>query len=206
MKYIFYFLLFGINCFSQEFEGKIIFKISYLPNKNAVIDTTELKKSLGSKMEFTVSNGKYKEITDSDFLTYKLYLPSENRLYFQERIAPGKLFYYRGDKTANTPFQHKIIKKAGTVLGYDCDKLVYKNDKYEMTFYYAPKLKVNPDHCRNFTFTNKNKISKLMSALFLKHTIVTKDFIATMEAVEVIPMKIEESEFAKPENLTVEEQ
>ena len=206
MRYILYFLLFGINCFSQEFEGKIMYKISYLPNQNVVIDTTELKKSLGSKMEFTVADGKFKEITDSDFLTYKLYLPAENRLYFQERTAPDKLFYYRGDKTANTPFEYKIVKKAEKILGYDCDKLVYKNDKYEMTFYYAPKLKMNPDHCKHFTFTNKNKISKLMSAVFLKHTIVTKDFIATMEAVEVIPMKVDESEFAKPENLTIEEQ
>lgn len=205
MRYLFYFLLLGINCFSQEFEGKIIYKISYYPNQHKTIDTTQLKKDLGSTMTFITANGYYKEITDSDILTYKLYVPSENRLYFQERTAPNQLFYYSGTKTGNTPFKHKIFKKAKTILGYQCDKLIYKNEKYVMTFYYASKLKINPEYYKNFTFYNKNKLTKLMSGIFLKHSIVTKDFIAVMEATEIIPMKIDPSEFAKPDLTAIEE-
>ena len=199
-------LLLSLKIFSQDFEGKVEYKFYYFPSGNNAIDTLELKKTFGSTSTFITKKGKYKQITDSDMLTYQLYIPEENRLYFQDRISPDQLFYLRGEKSDNTPFEYEIVENADTILGYSCNKLTYQSGGLKLIYYYAPKLKINPKYYKDFSYLNRNKVLELIRSVFLRQDIEMPDFIGRIEAYRINPTKISDSEFIKPEAKIVREQ
>jgi hypothetical protein len=198
MKNIF-FLIFIIylKSHTQNFEGKVEYKISYkvITDKES---ETSLEKDLGTKMTLTIKNGFCKEVTNSEYGNLNLFNPKENRLYFTDKFTPNTLYYYDGNKEPNTKATYEIIKNAETILGHLCDKLIYKTENYEIVYFYSEDLKSDPKYVKSFTYLNKNKKLEIMKAICLKQLIKTKNFIATMNAVKIIPVKVSDEEFIKP--------
>jgi hypothetical protein len=198
-------LLLNVLAYSQDFEGKITFRMYYTPRDGAVVDTASLQKLIGSKSVCLMKKGAYMQTTDSEILNWQLYLPGENRLYFTDKATPDQLFYYRGDKTPAAEFTYEIVENAEIILGHVCNLLKYKSDSSEIHYYYAKDLRLNPKYFKDFSLTNKNKITQIMQSVFLRNEYYTPDFIAVMEAVEIQEMKIPDSTMSKPNIAMVRE-
>lgn len=176
-----------------------------IPNPGKNVDTLKLKKEFGEKSTFIVKQGATKQINDFDYMTLQLYLPKENRLYYTNRTQPGILFFYRCDKMENRDFTYEVIENADTILGYSCNKLIYKDEFGQIDYYFAPKLKMDPKYTKDYTFLNRNKITQIMQSVYLKQVYRTPEYTAITEALKVEKMKIDDKEFDKPKHETIRE-
>ena len=182
---------------SKDFEGTIDYEIKY-SNISISENEADLKQVLGTKMRMTVKNGFTKEVTNSNYGNFNLYIPSENKMYYSDKFEPETLYYTKGDKEPNIKATYKIVKNVETVLDFNCNKLIYNDGKYTVTYFYSRELKIDPTHVKNFTYLNRNKKLEIMQAVCLKQIITTKNFTATMTAVKVYAGNIDDSEFIIP--------
>jgi hypothetical protein len=206
MKKIFLLIFIStLKLYSQNFEGKVEYETSYkvISDKE---NETSLKKDLGTKMTLTIKNGFCKEVTNSEYGNLNLYYPKENRLYFTDKFAPKTLYYYDGNKEPNTKATYQVIKNGETILGHLCDKLIYKNEGYEVIYFYSKDLKSDPKYVKGFTYLNRNKKLEIMKSVCLKQIVKTKNFIATMKAVKIVPIKVNNEEFIKPQYTELKKQ
>lgn len=204
-------LLFLNSCNKQEtakaetntadFEGKVEYRLRFVPDPGKNVDTLKLRKEIGEKSTFMVKQGAIKQINESDQMTLQLFLPKENRLYYTNRTEPGILYFYRCDKMDNIDFKYEIVKNAATIEGYSCDKLIYTDKFVQIDYYFAPDLKMDPKYSKDYTFLNRNKITGIMKSVFLRQDFRMpgeNDFTLITEAVKVEKMKIDDKEFDKP--------
>ena len=192
-------LLISISVYSQDFEGKIEYKLSYYQkDSKAIIDSPEIIKLLGDTSTFITKKGFYKQITNSQYMAFQLYDPKENRLYMKSKIESDTLFYIVTSKIKNTKFEYEIIKNADTILGHVCDKLSVRDSVGKQDYYFANDLKVSPEYFQNFTAFNKNKITDIMKSVFLRVDYYFINFIARMEATVIIETKENNEEFLLP--------
>lgn len=191
---------------APDFEGRVEYRLKFIPNSGKKVDTLKLKKEFGEKSVLLIKQGAIKRINESEQMSLQLYLPKENRLYFTNKTEPGTLFYYRCDKTGNKDFTSEIIKNTTTIAGYSCDKLIYTDEfGQKIDYYFAPELKMDPKYTKDYTFLNKNKIAEIMKSVFLRQDFKTDEYTLVTEAVKVEKMKIDDKEFDKPKHEMIRE-
>ena len=114
-KHLLLLLIFTISTqlYSQDFEGIIEYKSSYEKLiENDAINLENLKVFLGTKSTFITKKGAYKQISDGKFMTYQLYKPKENKLYYKDLIEGDTLYFKDLEKHESTDFKYEIIKNA----------------------------------------------------------------------------------------------
>ena len=190
---------------APDFEGRIEYRLKFIPNPDKNVDTIKLKKEFGDKSIFMVKQGATKQVNDFNYMTQQLFLPKENRLYYTNRTEPDILFFYRCDKTDNKDFTSKVIKNADTILGYVCNKLIYKDEFGQIDYYFAPELKMDPKYTKDYSFMNRNKITQIMKSVYLKQVYRTPEYTAITEAIKVEKTKIDDHEFDKPKRKMIRE-
>lgn len=195
--------LFSLITYSQDFEGKIEYKITCIKNNKEVIDSPEFIKFMGDKSTFVTKKGSYKQITNSYISSFQLYDPNKNKLYLKNNrntTESDTLFSVDVSKMKNTKFEYEIIKNADTILGHICNKLIIKphSNLIQQDYYYSSDLKLNPKYFKNFSAFDKNKITDLMKSVFLRLDFHFKDFILNMTAIDIQKIEISDSEFTLP--------
>lgn len=196
-------ILFSLMTYSQDFEGKIEYKITCIKNNKEVIDSPEFIKFIGDKSTFITKRGSYKQITNSSLNSFQLYDPNKNKLYLKnnrDSIESDTLFFVDVSKMKNTNFEYEIIKNADTILGHICNKLIIKahSNVIQQDYYYSSDLKLNSKYFKNFTAFDKNKITDIMKSVFLKLDFHFNDFTLNMTAIDIQKIAISDTEFTLP--------
>jgi len=191
---------------APDFEGRIEYRLKFIPNTGKNIDTLKLREEFGEKSTFIIKQGAIRRTNESQQMALQLYLPKENRLYYTNKAQPEILFFYQCDKAGNKDFTSKVIKNADTILGYSCDKLVYTDEfGQKIDYYFASELKMDPKYTKQYSFLNKNKIAEIMKSVFLRQEYKTADYTLITEAIKVEKTKIDDHEFDKPKRKMIRE-
>ncbi|WP_397362520.1 hypothetical protein [Olleya sp. R77988] len=192
-------LLASIMLYSQEFEGTVTYKMDYTI-KSSELDLQELKKLMGTEAKTHFKDGFYLEKTDSDFMSYQLYSPKDTLVYYKNNIKSDTIKYNRVNTKTEEEFTYKIEKNTDTILGYKCDKLIFK-DKYGIkTYYYSSELSLDPEDYKFFLVSNKNKIVSLMKAIYLRLEMTFPAFTVDIIATEVKHTQLKKSLFKLPKD------
>lgn len=185
--------------FSQDFEGIVTYKVTY-PINNTNLSEQELKAQMGTDVSTYYKNGYYKEDTNSNFMSYQLFRHKDTLVYYKNNIKSDTLFFHRTDAKTDDTFSYDIEKKTDTILGFICDKLSIKDQYGTKTYYYSSELSLDPNYYKNFTVLNKDKIVKLMQAVYLRlemsYPALSVDIIAT----DVKRKKLKTSTFNIPQH------
>ncbi len=191
--------LFTSSIFSQDFEGVVTYNINYTVN-TPELSIEELKTTMGVDVVTYFKDGAYLEKTNSTFMSYQQYTPKDTLVYFKNNIKSDTLFYYKVNTKTNATFTYQIEKETDTILGYVCDKLII-NDKYgSKTYYYSNKLALNPEYYKFFLTSNKDKIVKLMQAIYLRLEMNFPAFTVDITATKVKRKKLKKSLFKLPKD------
>jgi len=148
---------------------------------------------MGDTTVFTTKKGSFKEISNGRFKPFQLYNTAEpTKLYYKENVQSDTLFYIDYNRYSNFRNSYKIEKNADTILGYVCHKLIVKSKtkNSETHYYFAPKLKQNPEHYKEFKHDDLNNLMRLTESIILKYDNFGGGMVITREAVKVESVRI----------------
>ena len=191
------FIYFPLSVLSQDFEGIIEYEQSYSNNKTN-LSIKELHEMFGTHVTSYLKNGYYKEITDSEYMSYQLYRYKDNMIYYKDNFNSDTLFYKATNLKHDIPLNHKLEKNADTILGYACDKLIITDDYGTREYFFSDKLTLNPDYYKNYSYINKDKIVALMKAYYLRLRMTYSSFTVDIIAKNIKHKKLSRRIFELP--------
>lgn len=92
----------------------------------------------------------------------------------------------------------EIKKNAMIILGYTCDELTLTCKSGIQKYYFAPKLSVDEKLYEHHQYGNWYTFLSNSKSLTLKTIIETPQFVMETTAIEVKPMKLDDSIFNLP--------
>ncbi|USD25801.1 hypothetical protein [Flagellimonas marinaquae] len=189
--------------FSQEFEGRITYMNSCekIDERNS-FDIQSFLVFMGDTTNIITKEGSYKKITNGNFKPYELYNSSNPICYYKEKIKSDTLYFIDYRKFSDFDFEYSIERNSDNILGYACDKLIVtdKNNGSVLLCYFAPDLKQNPNHYKNYRQDNLNKIMELTKSVILRYESLSGGMKITQEAIKIETLKIDNSEFEIPKD------
>ncbi|MEP7322192.1 MAG: hypothetical protein ABI761_09740 [Saprospiraceae bacterium] len=178
---------------AQSFEGKVIYKNSFKSNSPGISDA-RLDSLYGNTQEYYIKGGNYKSVSNGTFVQAQLYVNSENKFYskttnvdtFQATDASGN-----PDEVLNTELKKNVLE----VLGYPCDELILTCKSGVQKFFFNAKLSIVAELYKNHLYGNWFAYLQLANALPLKMIVDNQQFHMESEAVEILPLNLEENAF-----------
>lgn len=199
--YLLIFLL-SFNCFSQAFEGEIIYSNEY-KSKSSEIKDEVLNSTMGTKQQYFIKNGNYKSVTNGNFLLWQLYIAKENKLYNKVVNSESLLWNdaaVQGDEILNV----QINKNVTSVLEYKCDEIILTCKSGIQKYYYNSKFSVDVSKFINHKLGNWYDFVSRSNSLPLKIVLDNPQFIFISTAVEIKSLKLDDILFMIPENVKTE--
>jgi hypothetical protein len=189
--------------FSQEFEGRIMYKNSC--EKTDSVNSFDLHQFLifmGDTTKFITKKGSYKKITNGSFKPYQLYNASQPICFYKDKIESDTLYFIDYRKFSDYECEYKIEKNSDTILGYICDKLTVTDKKSRAIIhcYFAPDLKQNPKYYKDYRQDDMNKIMGLTKSVILRYESLSGGMKISQEAIKVEKLKIRNREFKIPKD------
>lgn len=189
---------FLISC-QNDFEGIIEYKIEYeIHDKN--IDLNSLKKQMGTSTISYIKNGFYKDIANAEFMSFHLFRYTDTSIYYMHSMSDDTLIVKKVNAEPSTKIDIKTEQSSLKILDFDCNKISFEGDFFTYSYYYSPKLKLDPEYYKEFSYNNKYIIMKSMKAPYLKLTMKNKAFTVNITAVNIESKKFDSSVFTQPKN------
>jgi hypothetical protein len=183
------------------FSGKIVYHNTFKTLAGDDV-TAKLTPLLGADDPYYISDNSYKMYTDKQQLL-ELYTGDNNKYQFfmGGQAVPGLDAAVGTPGTVVTP-----LAQTATVAGYACQSLQLANatEGTSTVYYYAPKLRVNPERFAKHAFGDFYTYLKATNGALPLRMVVTntkQGFVMTSEATSVQAMALPASEFvvdAKP--------
>jgi hypothetical protein len=202
MKFFISFLLsifISVSCFSQYFEGEIVYRNSY-KSKISGLSDEKFTSLMGSNQEYFIKGAEYRSNTNGDLLQWQIYVPSENKMYTKMANNEAALWNDTGNNQ-DSVISIEMNKKVITILGYTCDELILICKSGTQKYYFNSKLAIDSKKFVNHKFGNWYTFVSNSNALPLKIDIENKQFNMNSTAVEVKPMRLEDSMFQLPQGI-----
>jgi hypothetical protein len=200
MKIILTLLLVSLISFSisgQIFEGKITYANSY-QSKVAGLTNETLYAMMGTRQDYYIKGGKFKNVFNGSFLKWQVYSPTQNKLY--SLTAKTDTMYWDDClPIKDEPVSYEIQKDKETLLGIVCDVLIISTKKQKMYFYFNPgKLLLDPSLFEDMNYSNWYYTISKTRALCYKTVIETQQFIVTSVVTEIAAMQLKDGFFDIP--------
>ena len=185
--------IFALNCFGQQFEGKIVFENSY---KSKIENTPSeyLTQLFGNNHIVEIKNENYKLSGNGKLLQYQLFLALENKLY--TKLAAGETLGIKDLKKTEEKVKNVEVNRNSTeILTKICDEFIVFCKNSTQRYFIESSLNISPElfKTKNFNyqlaFLVKNKI------IPLKMIIEDNMGICESVAVEFKEEKIDENTF-----------
>ncbi|HTE30213.1 MAG TPA: hypothetical protein VK666_07555 [Chryseolinea sp.] len=185
-----------VNCYGQDFEGKITYETAYKSNIPGMSDE-QLSLMLGTSQQFFIKGGNYKTTTNGTFLLWQIFINKDSKLY--NKMASSEALLWN-DVSINTDeiVKAEINKNAITILGNPCDELVLTSKNAVEKYYFSSEFKIDAKLFINHKFNHWDEFTKRSNALPLKMIINNPQMILEAMATEVLPMKLDDKIFALP--------
>lgn len=176
------------------FSGKIVYHNTFKTLAGQDI-TEKLAPVFGTDDPYYIADNNYKMYTEKKQLV-ELYTGATNELHFfmNGQAAPVM------DAAKGTPGTVKALTKTATIAGYPCQSLQITNEAEgsSTVFYYAPKLRVNPERFAKHAmgdFYTYLKASNGALPLRMEVTNTKQGFTMTSEATAVQAMPLTAADF-----------
>ncbi len=181
------------SCFSQQFEGKIVFQNSF-QSKSRDTPSEYLNQLFGTKYTYQVKNENYKLNGNGELLQWQIYIAQENKLY--TKLAAGdKLGIKDLDKYAKKVRNVEVNKKSAKILNCLCDEFIVYCKNSTQKYFIDSSLNINPEIFKNSKFNNQ--LAFLLKNKILPFKMVIEDEIGICEstAIEIKQEKTDENIF-----------
>lgn len=201
MKYFFSGLLFIqiYICTGQYFEGKIIYKNTFISKIDGV-SAKDLANSIGDSVVFYYKADKYKSKFNGSLIEYQLYSPMETRIYTKMSIS-DTLYWNDASQNDEPVIELEFMDNEVTILGEICEILFIRSANTKYTYYYPRNsLFVNDVGFKNHAYSNWTLFIATSKALPLKTMVEFKEYTRITEALQIVPMKIDDSFFNIPDS------
>jgi hypothetical protein len=196
MKYILIAILslFSLTNFkAQNFEGKIMYNISY-QSKTSGLKSEQLKAMMGTKQAYVIKGNNYKSAFNGTFMKLQMYRGDENRSY--ALTAKSDTLYWEDYATnKDKALSYEIKQSYDTVLGIPCDVIIIQAENSLTHYYFNTSYKVNPKMFSNHNYGNWYYIISKTKSLPLKAIYETDLYIMESEAIEITPMELKDNVF-----------
>lgn len=186
----------SIPTFGQSFEGEIVYNNS-LKSKIPQMTDEQWNQMMGTKQEYLIKLGNYKSLTNGSMASWQIYNNKENKVYTKMNNSETVLW---NDASVNSDevLKSEIKKNAIIILGYPCDELTLTCKSGIQKYYFAPKLFVDVKLYENHQYGNWYTFLSNSKSLSLKTIIETPQFVIETIAIEIKPMKLDDSIFSLP--------
>jgi hypothetical protein len=185
--------LIALNCFSQQFEGKITYQNSYQSTEENT-PSEYLTQLFGNNHIVEIKNENYKLSGNGKLLQYQIFVAIENKLY--TKTAAGETLGIKDLKKAEEKVKSvEVNRKSTEILTKICDEFIVFCKSSTQKYFIDSSLNINPEifKTKNFNyqlaFLVKNKI------LPLKMIIEDNMGICESTAIEIKEEKIDERTF-----------
>lgn len=182
--------------FGQYFEGKIVYKNSYI-SKNPKVKDDQWISMMGSNQEFFIKSDNYKSISNGTLIQWQLYISKENKIYNKLSNSLDVTWIdasVQGDEILNIEVNKDVIE----ILGYKCNEVILTCKSGVQKHYYNAKLVVDYKLFANHKFGNWYDFLLKSKSLPLKSIIETAQFTMISIATEVKPMVLDNTIFNLP--------
>jgi hypothetical protein len=195
-------LIVPICCFSQVFEGEIIYQNIY-KSKNAQLKDEQLGIMMGTTQNYYFKGDNYKSVLNGQVLQWQLYLSQDKKLY--SKMSNSETVFWNDVNIQGDEILSAVINKnVTTILGYKCDELILTCKSGIQKYYYNSKLNIEANKFVNHKLGNWYDFVSRSNALPLKTIIENAQFTLISIAVEIKPMKLEAYFFKLPINVKTE--
>lgn len=202
MKKIIFILFFFVTIlsFGQIFEGKVIYNNTF-KTKDPNYTDQQLSIKLGSKFEYSIKNGNYKNISNGTLFQWELYRNEENKIYTKFKNTE-KAIWIDASLGSEEILKTEINKNTTTILGYECDELILTCKSGIHKYYYnSSVLKSDTSLFSNQNYSYWYQLLKTTNCLALKTIIETKQYTLESIVTEIIPTKLDLKTFEIPEGI-----
>lgn len=197
--------------FGQNFEGKIVYSVSYMHMKTLKKDTS-LSIGLGNNEVFYIKNGDYLITGNGINKEWILYKSSTNKVY--EKFRNNDTLYaidagINTDTILETYHYKKsaIIKdkniKSGKTTILKCDEYIFKLSYKMEYFYFNKKYKIDTKLFSNYKLEHLADFINLSHSIPLLRNYIVCDYVCDKNAIEFIAEKLDDKLFAIPNNLII---
>jgi hypothetical protein len=191
--FILFINLIALNCFSQQFEGKITFQNSY-QSKEGYTPNEYLTQLFGNNHIVEIKNENYKLSGNGKLLQYQIFLAIENKLY--TKLAAGETLGVKDLKKAEEKVKNvEVNRKSTEILTKTCDEFIVICKNSTQRYFIDSSLNISPE-----IFTTKNfnyQLAFLLKNKIIPLKMIVEDNIGICEstAIEIKEEKIDESTF-----------
>lgn len=194
---LFLFLFSSPIIFAQNFEGKIVYQVSY-KSKSPSLTEEKLKAFTGMQHEYFVKNGNYKTVVSAGaMIQWQLFVPQDNKLYTKYANSETILW---NDVSINqdSVLSFQLNKEAAEVNGNKCDELILTCKSGVQKYYFNATLKIDPALYINHKYGNWYDYLSKARALPLKYIFDMAQFTMESIASEIMPMRLDDALFKLP--------
>ena len=192
-------LLTAATVVGQNFEGKITYKNTYKSKMPKMTDE-QFSAMMGTKQEYYIKGGNYKSVTNGTFSPWQIYVNKDNKLY--TKLSYSETIYWTdGSVNSDSIIKIMINKNVIELLGYKCDELIFICKSGTQKYYFNSQLGIDTKLFENHKYGNWYEYLKQTNAVPLKIIIDNAQYSMENIAIEVKPMKLEDTEFQLPANV-----
>jgi hypothetical protein len=203
VQFIILFLLFTINCVSQDFAGEIIYKTRIIPKGSSINADSILDNTSGDSAVFSLSGANYKcTFFRKGVQVYRYIYHHATFRFYTEFPDADYITFSDSRKPHNIPKDFRIYRDStGRILGYPCYQTEVVYDDHTSKQYYSDRIKVNPETFKGHNASDwYNKLKKVGGSINIMSVDHYKDYIMITEAVRISFRPVAKNMFKLPEN------
>ncbi|MEO1212311.1 MAG: hypothetical protein AAFY45_02220 [Bacteroidota bacterium] len=195
---LFFQLYFPLNAqeVKELFEGRINYSLKFV-DKTGELNEAMVKLFIGDAQLYTVKRGKYKNEMNGKFKFRMVYL-GQDTMYTQY-LGNKFVMWTLSSEQEDSLLSFEIIENAEEVNGINCHLLKIKTAKGSIDYYYHPDYRLEYEDYKAHENSFWNFSVEKTGCLPLKSIVDTEEEYTELIFKEIMPMKIEDSEFTVPE-------
>jgi hypothetical protein len=180
-------------CFSQSFEGRILYDITYLNKDSSMFNNQYEAQFMGSKKELLIKGGRYLILLNG-FITSEYYDNVSNTFHYKSK-GSDSVYSVSGYFNSDTILNYKRIRKTKEfILGNYCHKLIIETKESVITVFFNKKYKVDKSLYSRHNFRFWSFIIEKTGSIPLKTIVETKNLIISTTAVKVQSLNLEKND------------
>ncbi|MEM8890447.1 MAG: hypothetical protein AAGD28_20895 [Bacteroidota bacterium] len=195
--FLFFQLFFTLNAQDEQtpFEGRISYSLKFV-DKTGELNEAMVKLFIGDEQLYTVKREKYKNEMNGKFKFRQAYL-GQDTMYTQY-LGNKFVLWTLSSEQEDSLLSYKITENAEEINGISCHLLQLKTKNGSIDYYYHPDYRLSYEDYKEHKNSFWNFSVEKTGCLPLKSIVDTEKEYTELIFKEVIPMKIEDSEFTLP--------
>ena len=188
---------------AQNFEGKIVYENSF---KSKIPNTTDTQLAglIGTKGEFFVKGGNYRTVMNGTWMQWSMYVNKDNKVY-SKLSNLSAIQWNDGAENTYEVVKEILNKKVTTILGYECDELIFETKMGTQKFYFNTNVaRADSKLFEKLKFENWNAYLNRTNAFPLKIIYDAELFYYESTAREIVPMKLNDKLFELPKDVELQ--